>query len=175
VPWTLSRSNRNKARELEFDLIYVNCDNNLENLRRPDQTWKVRVTEDTSSSGSCSTCSMCRSDMMNNTGLAFDDLKDAIGELGERYPKFGEDDLFVMWFCGPMSLTGMKLRQTRLRGVHATRVLTPCWLMMQHEGVVERLPEPDNNLENPRPHEQMWKMRMIEEEFQRLMFDVNDV
>jgi adenine-specific DNA-methyltransferase len=27
-------------RDLEFDLIYVNGDNNLENLRRPDQTWK---------------------------------------------------------------------------------------------------------------------------------------
>ena len=29
----------------EFDLIYVNGDNNLENLRRPDQSWKVRLTE----------------------------------------------------------------------------------------------------------------------------------
>ena len=29
----------------EFDIIYVNGDNNLENLRRDDQTWKVRLTE----------------------------------------------------------------------------------------------------------------------------------
>lgn len=29
----------------EFDVIYVNGDNNLENLRRDDQTWKVRLTE----------------------------------------------------------------------------------------------------------------------------------
>lgn len=34
------------ARDLEYDLIYVNGDNNLENLRRPDQTWKVRLIED---------------------------------------------------------------------------------------------------------------------------------
>jgi adenine-specific DNA-methyltransferase len=33
-------------RDLEFDLIYVNGDNNLENLRRPDQTWKVRLIEE---------------------------------------------------------------------------------------------------------------------------------
>jgi adenine-specific DNA-methyltransferase len=33
------------ARDLEYDLIYVNGDNNLENLRRPDQTWKVRLIE----------------------------------------------------------------------------------------------------------------------------------
>lgn len=29
----------------EFDIIYVNGDNNLENLRLNDQTWKVRLTE----------------------------------------------------------------------------------------------------------------------------------
>lgn len=33
------------TRDLEYDLIYVNGDNNLENLRRPDQTWKVRLIE----------------------------------------------------------------------------------------------------------------------------------
>jgi adenine-specific DNA-methyltransferase len=32
--------------DLEYDLVYVNGDNNLENLRRPDQTWKVRLIED---------------------------------------------------------------------------------------------------------------------------------
>jgi len=32
-------------RDQEFDLIYVNGDNNLENLRRDDETWKVRLTE----------------------------------------------------------------------------------------------------------------------------------
>ncbi len=31
--------------DAEFDVIYVNGDNNLENLRRDDQTWKVRLTE----------------------------------------------------------------------------------------------------------------------------------
>ncbi len=34
------------TRDQEFDIIYVNGDNNLENLRKPDQTWKVRLTED---------------------------------------------------------------------------------------------------------------------------------
>jgi adenine-specific DNA-methyltransferase len=33
-------------RDMEFDLIYINGDNNLENLRRPDETWKVRLIED---------------------------------------------------------------------------------------------------------------------------------
>jgi adenine-specific DNA-methyltransferase len=33
-------------RDMEFDLIFVNGDNNLENLRRPDETWKVRLIED---------------------------------------------------------------------------------------------------------------------------------
>jgi len=33
------------TRDMEFDLIYVNGDNNLENLRRPDETWKVRLIE----------------------------------------------------------------------------------------------------------------------------------
>ena len=34
------------TRDLEYDLVYVNGDNNLENLRRTDQTWKVRLIED---------------------------------------------------------------------------------------------------------------------------------
>jgi adenine-specific DNA-methyltransferase len=34
------------TRDLEYDLVYVNGDNNLENLRRPDQTWKVRLIEE---------------------------------------------------------------------------------------------------------------------------------
>jgi len=34
------------TKDLEFALIYVNGDNNLENLKRPDETWKVRRTED---------------------------------------------------------------------------------------------------------------------------------
>ncbi|MDV7341580.1 DNA methyltransferase [Terasakiella sp. A23] len=35
------------TRDMEFDLIFVNGDNNLENLRRADETWKVRLTEET--------------------------------------------------------------------------------------------------------------------------------
>src|SRR5579884_3243478 len=34
------------TKDQEFDVIYVNGDNNLENLRRPDQTWKVRLIEE---------------------------------------------------------------------------------------------------------------------------------
>jgi adenine-specific DNA-methyltransferase len=34
------------TRDQEYDLIYVNGDNNLENLRRVDQTWKVRLIEE---------------------------------------------------------------------------------------------------------------------------------
>jgi adenine-specific DNA-methyltransferase len=34
------------TRDTEFDVIYVNGDNNLENLRRSDETWKVRLIED---------------------------------------------------------------------------------------------------------------------------------
>ena len=33
-------------RDTEFDLIYVNGDNNLENLKRTDETWKVRLIEE---------------------------------------------------------------------------------------------------------------------------------
>ncbi len=39
------RQNYN-TRDQEFDIIYVNGDNNLENLRREDQTWKVRLIEE---------------------------------------------------------------------------------------------------------------------------------
>ena len=35
------------TRDREFDLIYVNGDNNLENLRRDDETWKARLIEET--------------------------------------------------------------------------------------------------------------------------------
>jgi adenine-specific DNA-methyltransferase len=34
------------TKDQEYDLIYVNGDNNLENLRRGDHTWKVRVVEE---------------------------------------------------------------------------------------------------------------------------------
>ncbi len=34
------------TRDMEFDLVYVNGDNNLENLKRPDDTWKVRLLEE---------------------------------------------------------------------------------------------------------------------------------
>ena len=34
------------AKDSEFDLIYVNGDNNLENLKAPDDTWKVRLIEE---------------------------------------------------------------------------------------------------------------------------------
>ena len=40
------RKQNYNTRDQEFDLIYVNGDNNLENLRRNDQTWKVRLTEE---------------------------------------------------------------------------------------------------------------------------------
>ena len=33
----------------------------------------------------------------------------------------------------------------------------------------------DNNLENLHRPDQTWKVRLIEEEFQRLMFDVSDL
>ena len=34
------------TKDQEYDLIYVNGDNNIENLRRGDQTWKVRLIEE---------------------------------------------------------------------------------------------------------------------------------
>lgn len=36
---------RINIRDREFDLIYVNGDNNLENIRREDESWKVRLIE----------------------------------------------------------------------------------------------------------------------------------
>ena len=40
------RKQEYNPRDLEFDLIYVNGDNNVENLRREDETWKVRLIEE---------------------------------------------------------------------------------------------------------------------------------
>ena len=34
------------SRDMEYDLVYVNGDNNLENLRRADHTWEVRPIEE---------------------------------------------------------------------------------------------------------------------------------
>jgi adenine-specific DNA-methyltransferase len=34
------------SKDTEFGLIYVNGDNNLENLKAPDETWKVRLIEE---------------------------------------------------------------------------------------------------------------------------------
>jgi adenine-specific DNA-methyltransferase len=34
------------SKDSEFDLIYVNGDNNLENLKAPDDSWKVRLIEE---------------------------------------------------------------------------------------------------------------------------------
>ena len=33
-------------RDMQFDVVYVNGDNHLENARRPDETWKVRLIEE---------------------------------------------------------------------------------------------------------------------------------
>jgi adenine-specific DNA-methyltransferase len=35
-----------RSRDMEFDAIYVNGDNNIPNLRRTDETWKVRLIEE---------------------------------------------------------------------------------------------------------------------------------
>ena len=43
---TFFRKQDYSTRDMEFDLIYVNGDNNLENIRRPDETWKVRLIEE---------------------------------------------------------------------------------------------------------------------------------
>jgi adenine-specific DNA-methyltransferase len=40
------KTQRYSAKDSEFDLIYVNGDNNLENLCQPDDTWKVRLIEE---------------------------------------------------------------------------------------------------------------------------------
>jgi len=42
----LLRSLMIKTKDSELSLIYVNGDNNLENKRRDDETWKVRLTEE---------------------------------------------------------------------------------------------------------------------------------
>ena len=34
------------SKDSEFDLIYVNGGNNLENLKAPDDSWKVRLIEE---------------------------------------------------------------------------------------------------------------------------------
>lgn len=34
------------TQDMEFDIIYVNGDNNLENLRKDEETWKVRLIEE---------------------------------------------------------------------------------------------------------------------------------
>jgi adenine-specific DNA-methyltransferase len=34
------------TQDQEFDVIYVNCENNLQNLKKDDQTWKVRLIEE---------------------------------------------------------------------------------------------------------------------------------
>ncbi len=36
---------RINIRDREFDLIYVNGDNNLENIRLDDESWKVRLID----------------------------------------------------------------------------------------------------------------------------------
>lgn len=43
---TFLYSQRINPRDMEFDVIYVNGDNHLENTRRPDESWKVRLIED---------------------------------------------------------------------------------------------------------------------------------
>jgi adenine-specific DNA-methyltransferase len=40
------KKQRYNTKDQEYNLIYVNGDNNLENLRRGDQTWKVRLIEE---------------------------------------------------------------------------------------------------------------------------------
>ena len=34
------------AKDMEFDVIYINGDNNIENLKKDEQTWKVRLIEE---------------------------------------------------------------------------------------------------------------------------------
>ena len=36
---------RKGAQDCSYDVIFVNGDNNLENLRRSNETWKVQITE----------------------------------------------------------------------------------------------------------------------------------
>ncbi len=46
IPTCNSEKQGYSTRDLEYDLVYVNGDNNLENLGRPDQTWKVGLIEE---------------------------------------------------------------------------------------------------------------------------------
>lgn len=41
----ISKKNRINPRNREFDVIFVNGDNNIENLRLEDENWKVIMTE----------------------------------------------------------------------------------------------------------------------------------
>ncbi|NCC50617.1 MAG: hypothetical protein EOM20_05310 [Spartobacteria bacterium] len=34
------------TQDMEFDVVYVNGDNNLENLRKDEETWKLRLIEE---------------------------------------------------------------------------------------------------------------------------------
>jgi len=43
---TFFRKQDYNTKDMKFDLIYVNGDNNLENIKRPDETWKVRLIEE---------------------------------------------------------------------------------------------------------------------------------
>jgi adenine-specific DNA-methyltransferase len=38
--------NSGNTKDMEFDLVYVNGDNNLENLKKDEDTWKVRLIEE---------------------------------------------------------------------------------------------------------------------------------
>ena len=40
------RKQEYNPKDMEFDLIYINGDNNLENLRRDDEIWRVRLIEE---------------------------------------------------------------------------------------------------------------------------------
>ena len=54
--------------------------------------------------------------------------------------------------------------------------ITGCLILGSPQPVVRQAGiNGDNNLENLRRIEQTWKVRLIEKEFQRLLFDVEDV
>ena len=40
------KKERYDTRDMEHDIIYVNGDNNLGNLKKDEQTWKVRLIEE---------------------------------------------------------------------------------------------------------------------------------
>ena len=40
------RKFRLSAQDTEFDVIYINGSNNLPNLRKAEETWKVRLIEE---------------------------------------------------------------------------------------------------------------------------------